>query len=69
MEEPYEHNGWTVETTHPSFEGAENLCATCSGLVGPTIAWAIDWGSTAFGSQVTDAQGTEHQISVRLIAP
>lgn len=69
MEEPYEHNGWTVETSHPSQEGAENLCATCSGIVESTIAWAIDWGSTAFGSMVYDGQGGEHRISVRLIVP
>jgi hypothetical protein len=69
MEDPYEHNGWTVETSHPSFEGAENLCATCAQLVDPTIAWAIDWGSTAFGSMVWDENGGEHRIRVSVPAP
>lgn len=69
MEEPYSYNGWDVETLHPSYEGAENRCPTCRDLVEPTIAWAIDWGSTAFGSMVYDDQGGEHRIRVSVPEP
>ena len=62
--------GWDVETTHPVEETEEGpICSTCLNGIEPAIAFAIDWGSTAFGAQTTDPDGTTHMIVVRQIQP
>jgi len=62
-----DYPGWTVETTHPIDPEAEGYDATCADLVEPTIAMAEAWDSSAFGQQVTDAQGVDHLVIVRKI--
>lgn len=60
--------GWNVETTHPVEEPQEGpFCATCLNAIEPGIAWAIDWGSVAYGNQINDPDGTVHLIVVRQI--
>lgn len=62
--------GWNVETTHPIEETEEGpICLTCQNGVAPAIAFATDWGSTAFQAQTFDDEGTSHVIVVRQIAP
>lgn len=59
---------WNVETTHPIEETEEGpICASCLSMVQPAIDTATDWDSVAFGSQMEDAQGTTHVVSVRRI--
>ena len=67
-------NDWNVETTHPVEEGqspTEPLCVSgdCITGIDPAIAFAIDWGSTAFQAQTQDAQGNVHTIVVRQVTP
>lgn len=62
--------GWNVETTHPTEEGqsdTEPLCSDCSTGIEPAIAFATDWGSTAFQAQTTDENGTNHIVVVRAV--
>lgn len=66
--------GWNVETSHPVEEGqseSEPLCPTaaCVDGIDPAIAFATDWGSTAFQAQTSDPDSTVHTIVVRQIAP
>lgn len=66
--------GWDVETSHPVEEGqseSEPLCVTadCINGIDPAIAFATDWGSSAFQAQTTDGDGNTHTIVVREIAP
>lgn len=60
-----DYPGWTVETTHPTDEADPLYCAQCSGMIAPAIAFAIDWGSTAFQAQAGDDQGNTHTVVVR----
>ena len=62
-----DYPGWTVETTHPTDEADPLYCAMCAGMVAPAITFATDWGSTAHGSQNTDAEGTTHIVTVRQV--
>lgn len=62
-----DYPGWTIETTHPVDEADPAFCAQCAGAVGPTVAFAADWGSTAHQHQFTDDQGTVHTIVVRQV--
>lgn len=58
--------GWNVETTHPITDDEDDpKCNTCADTVEPTLLRAIDWGSTASGSQLTDPDGTIHLVVVR----
>ena len=62
--------GWNVETTHPITESEEGpICSTCLDAIAPASAFAIDWGSPAHGSQITDPDSTVHMIVVRQITP
>jgi hypothetical protein len=66
--------GWNVETTHPVEEGqseSEPLCpaGNCITGIDPAIAFATDWGSTAFQAQTTDGDGNNHVVVVRAVEP
>jgi hypothetical protein len=53
-------NGWHVETTHDI-----TTDPLCNDAIEPTIAFATDWGSTAFQHQFNDDNGNSHVIVVR----
>ena len=61
--------GWNVETTHPTEapDGDVPVCGDCSSGIDPAIAFAVDWGSTAFQAQTTDAEGNTHTVVVRAV--
>lgn len=62
--------GWNVETSHPVEETEEGpICTACLDAIEPTIAFAVDWGSTAFQAQFTDSEGAPHTVVVRAIEP
>lgn len=59
---------WDVETSHPIEETEEGpIDETCLNAVEPAIAFATDWGSSAFQAQTTDPDGTVHTVVVRQI--
>jgi hypothetical protein len=57
-------DGWNVETTHEIAEDTH-----CHDAIEPTIAFAVDFGSTAHQHSFWDGSGTEHVIVVRQAAP
>ena len=63
--------GWDVETSHPTEAPDESVqvCAQCLGMIDPTIAFAVDWGSPAFQAQTTDSEGLTHTVVVRAVTP
>ena len=63
-----DYPGWTVETTHP-IEEAEGVtvCDPCLNAIDPLIAFAEDWGSTAFGTQFENPEGVLHYVVVRKV--
>lgn len=63
--------GWDVETSHPIEETEEGpICEICLNGVAPAIAFATDWGATAFQAQSPGDEGTMHTIVVRqVVAP
>lgn len=63
-----DYPGWTIETTHPVTEGDPDFCQPCFDAVGPTVAFAADWGSTAHGHQFEQPEGTMHVVVVRVVA-
>lgn len=59
--------GWNVETTHPldAPDGDIPVCAYCTDMVDPAIAFAVDWGFTGFQAQATDSEDVVHTVVVR----
>lgn len=59
--------GWDVETSHPTEapDGDTPVCEQCSNMIDPAIAFAADWGSSAFQAQTTDPDSTVHTVVVR----
>lgn len=59
--------GWNIETIHPTVEpdGDVPVCEQCSDMIDPTLAFAVDWGSTSHGSQIQDPDGIAHVVYVR----
>lgn len=62
-----DYPGWAVTAQHPIEEGTEGFCATCFGAIGPAVAFATDFGSTAFQSTVLDESGSPHTVRVEAV--
>lgn len=58
----YQRDGWNVETTHDI-----EIDQPCADGIDPAIAFATDWGSSAFQAQTVDNEGIWHTIVVRQI--
>lgn len=59
--------GWNVETLHHTEapDGDIPVCETCTNMIEPAIAFASDWGSSAFQATTFDEQGNTHTVVVR----
>lgn len=62
-----DYPGWTIVTTHPIDPESGDYCVWCSDAVGPTIAFATDFGSAAFQNTVLDDEGGQHTVHVTAV--
>jgi hypothetical protein len=60
-----DYPGWTIETSHPVEEGAEDYCEACAEAVEPTINFAVRMESPAHQHSFSDDEGITHVIVVR----